>query len=67
MTLVEAGGGVLLRQLETSGETLAAKIVRMYHQRAELAGMGAALGCLDHPESAETIARELILIARKES
>lgn len=64
--IVEAGGGIILRQDETDGSILAERIADWYHRREELVRMGEALGKLDHPDAAERIAEELVVLARRE-
>jgi len=65
MTLVGAGGGMLLRQNESDGKRLVKEILGWYDRRHELPLMGEALGKLDHPDAAERIAAELIALAGK--
>jgi len=62
-TVVDCGGGVLLRQGETDGAGLAREIASWYDQRDRLPRMGAALAKLDHPDAAERIAEELLSLA----
>ncbi len=61
--IVEAGGGVILRQGEADGAALAERIGGWYHQRDELARAGEALESLDRPDAADRIAEELIGLA----
>ena len=61
--LVDAGGGLILRQNETDGRQLSQRIADWYDRRSDLPRMGAALEKLDRPGAAAGIAAELITLA----
>ena len=63
LEIVNSGGGLMLRQQDSSGEDLAKVILDLNGDKQKLDGMAKALADLDHPDAASMIAERLSALA----